>query len=295
MVRARPCDTERDDESTSDGVKDEDDGVPEYERQRLSRIRENRERLEALGLPILASNLLGSFKKQYKRKGKGKKSIDEEYQPSFDEDDGASTSSEEDNEEEDGKVGVDVPSGSSRASTRKGKSKGSLRTGKAKKTVTLQKHASESNYIDDDAAVQKAIALSLEGLTGVSDMERREGHIQDDGGKKKRRKKQTARVQMTEDEVILHFYQFDGKSISSFLLLFLLPIIMSQYGLGWVALSPSSAYLVGLSITWPHKLFFFFSRFWASWVTLSYLKCILTYDVYTVNTFHTLFNNPNLP
>ncbi|XP_043715847.1 serrate RNA effector molecule homolog [Telopea speciosissima] len=202
-----------DDKSSSDELKnhgrDEDDGVPEYERQRLLRIKENRERLEALGLPILTSNLLSSVKKQSKRKGKGKKSEDDEYQPSSDEDNGASTSSEEGNEEEDVKVGDDVPSGSSRASTRKGNSKNSSKTGKAKKKDTFQKHASITNFIDDDAALQKAIALSLEGLTEVSDMERRESQIQEDAGKKKRRKMHTARVQMTEDEVILNFYQFD--------------------------------------------------------------------------------------
>ncbi|KAJ4956844.1 hypothetical protein NE237_013627 [Protea cynaroides] len=199
MVRAGPCDSGH-----------EDEGVPEYERQRLSRIRENRERLEALGLPNLASNLLSSVtsvSKQSKRKGKEKKSEDEEYQPSSAEDDGASTSSEEHNEEKDGKSGDDVPSGSSRVYIRKGKNKSKI--GKATKKVTLKKEVSGSDYIDNDAALQKAIALSLEGLTEVSDVQRRGGHIQDDAGNKKRRKKHTARVQMTEDEVILHFYQFD--------------------------------------------------------------------------------------
>lgn len=85
-----------------------DEGISEYERQRLSRIKENRARLEALGLPQLASSLIGSLsehrrsgeegkgkKKAKKRKGVGRSSAD-------DEDDEEYRPSDEDNEEEEG-------------------------------------------------------------------------------------------------------------------------------------------------------------------------------------------------
>lgn len=109
-----------------------DEGISEYERQRLSRIKENRARLEALGLPQLASSLIGSLsehrrpgeegkgkKKAKKRKGVGRSGADdeddEEYQPSDEdneeeEDDRESSSSSEQEKEKD----KGPPSGSRR-------------------------------------------------------------------------------------------------------------------------------------------------------------------------------------
>ncbi|KAF8379241.1 hypothetical protein HHK36_028673 [Tetracentron sinense] len=204
-----------------------DKGVSGYENQRLSRIRENMARLEALGLPKLASSFLGSVKKQPNRKGKEKKDEDDEYRPS-DGEDRVSSSSEEDNDEEDSKVRDDGSSGSRRATACKVvKNKNSLKTGKAKMKNPVQKHVGD--FIDDDDALRQAIALSLEDSAEVSGgvrggpsqssnthvanavlNERKGGaRIQEDTGRRKRRKSITSRVQMTEDEVIVHFFQFD--------------------------------------------------------------------------------------
>lgn len=56
-------------------------GLSEYEKQRLSRIAENRARLEALGLPKISSSLKGLGHKVTDKKGKKKVADDEEYMP----------------------------------------------------------------------------------------------------------------------------------------------------------------------------------------------------------------------
>lgn len=71
-------------------------GMPEYEKQRLARIAENRARMEALGLPKMASSLMGSAQNvRNKNKEKGKAKVledDDDYRP---EEEGPSSSSEE--------------------------------------------------------------------------------------------------------------------------------------------------------------------------------------------------------
>ncbi|KAF9668788.1 hypothetical protein SADUNF_Sadunf14G0039800 [Salix dunnii] len=47
-------------------------GITEYEKQRLSRIAENKARMEALGLNKMATSLMGSVQKSRQRKGKQK-------------------------------------------------------------------------------------------------------------------------------------------------------------------------------------------------------------------------------
>jgi hypothetical protein len=88
-------------------------GVAAYERQRLSRIAENRSRMEALGLPKIASALWGSAqkvsektKKNKKKKGKDKvdddDEDDEDYRLDKVEEEGLSSSSgEEENDYDD--------------------------------------------------------------------------------------------------------------------------------------------------------------------------------------------------
>ncbi|TKY63678.1 hypothetical protein E2542_SST13557 [Spatholobus suberectus] len=74
-------------------------GVSEYEKQRLSRIAENRARLEAQGLPQMASSLKSSHPHNAK-KGKEKKvrDDDDEYVP---EDEGEPESSSWGEQDED--------------------------------------------------------------------------------------------------------------------------------------------------------------------------------------------------
>ncbi|KAK8965478.1 hypothetical protein KSP40_PGU022069 [Platanthera guangdongensis] len=98
-------------ESSIDGDEMAGEGVSDYEKQRLARISENKARLEALGLPHLASSFLRSSSEQKSRaqnlkKRKGMRSRgrggdeEEEYRPS--DDDGAA---EDDDKEENSSAG----------------------------------------------------------------------------------------------------------------------------------------------------------------------------------------------
>ncbi|PWA45078.1 calmodulin-related protein [Artemisia annua] len=104
---------------------------------------------------------------------------------------------------------------------------------KTKKSTPSKKNSKLSDnagYVDDDEALMKAIALSLQDSPGLLDAanktppqssdanasiaektERNPTVRKDDSGKRKRKNMVTSRVQMSEDELILHFFQFDGK------------------------------------------------------------------------------------
>ncbi|XP_073101490.1 uncharacterized protein [Elaeis guineensis] len=220
------------------------EGISEYERQRLSRIKENRARLEALGLPQLASSLIGSLserrrpgedgkgkKKAKKRKGVGRSSADdeddEEYRPSDEdneeeeEEDVESSSSSEEEKEKDKRR----PSGS----RRKGKKRISLNATKLRKSLDGEGDMKKSDdFIDDDVAIKQAIALSLgEAMeeSGVAGFSQNSGtniadssphgkkdrtSLQETVGKRKNKKLSKSRVQLSEDEVVAYFFSFDG-------------------------------------------------------------------------------------
>ena len=79
--------------------------ISEYEKQRLSRIAENRARLEALGLPKMASSLMGSVqlkqkqKQKQKQKGKAKVVEDEDYTPPVAEEGSSSSNGDDDDDD----------------------------------------------------------------------------------------------------------------------------------------------------------------------------------------------------
>lgn len=198
-------------------------GVSEYEKQRLSRIAENRARMEALGLPQMASSLMGSSRNsttlRKKRKGKAKVAEDDDdYSP--EEEVGPTSSSEDEkydlDDDDDDYLGGKA-SGSSKRKTASKKVKNAVP--KSKKKVTVTKISPTSDYIDDDDdALKMAIALSLQdsGPSRSTDMvnanaNETKGKMQanEDTWNKKRKKSFASRLQMTEDELILHFYQFD--------------------------------------------------------------------------------------
>ncbi|XP_044502949.1 uncharacterized protein DDB_G0283697 isoform X2 [Mangifera indica] len=200
MVRADPSDSEAEESDNSSSEEEIDEAncngqkqpeVSEYEKQRLSRIAENKAKLEALGLSKLASSFMGSPQNSNKCKGKRKVvEDDEDYMPN-DDDDG-------DNDNDDK---------GSRSNKRKVKSK----SPRSKKTS--QKQLSSADYIDEDTDLMQAIALSLQHSAEVpgSTLNEKKGkaHTKEDAGRGKRKKSFTSRVQMTEDELILHFFQFD--------------------------------------------------------------------------------------
>ncbi|XP_024169928.1 uncharacterized protein DDB_G0283697 isoform X3 [Rosa chinensis] len=199
--------TPEDSSSGSEEQNPQDGGVPEYEKQRQARIAHNRARMEALGLPKIASSLMGSAQNATKRKRKGKAKVleeddDDEYRPEE-----ASSSEDEANDEdfEDEKS----------SSARKKKNKGS----KPKKARSRRSSLSNSDYLDDDdEALKQAIALSLQdsavsGVVKANVNERKgENQIQQDSGRKRKNSQFASRLQMTEDEFVLHFFQFDAKS-----------------------------------------------------------------------------------
>ncbi|KAK9273879.1 hypothetical protein L1049_018691 [Liquidambar formosana] len=224
MAKQEPSDSESEENSSSEELETSTHGsnqvVSEYEEQRLRRIRENKARMVALGLHESASRLMGSVGKQNKGKGKAKVvEKDEEYRPPDGDEERSSSSSGEDDDDDDF-----VGGGGSGSRARKVNSKNS----KSKKKVSIQKLLNKSNVIDDDDALLQAISLSLEDSAGVTDMvhsrpsqgsdevthaalSERKGNarIQEDTGRRKRKKMSSSRVQMTEDELIIHFFQFD--------------------------------------------------------------------------------------
>nr|CAB3487771.1 unnamed protein product [Digitaria exilis] len=219
-----------------------DQPMTEYERQRLSRIRENEARLEALGLRSLAASpLLRNPSVAAAAKAKQKKRSadeDEEYAPSEDgggeEDDGSSSESGQDEEmDEEGK--------SASRSRNKGKKKKLSKSGKksTKSTPTKCRFFS-TDFVDDDAALQQiskhfsnanmqAIALSLaessetsmttmgaessSTVKGASENTPYKNNgktsVQDSAKNKKIKMLGKSRIQLTEDDVVAFFFSFD--------------------------------------------------------------------------------------
>ncbi|XP_039169326.1 uncharacterized protein LOC104446321 [Eucalyptus grandis] len=133
--------------------------VSTYKKQRLSRIAENKRRMEALGLQNLASFVMGSSRKARKGDAKGKRKVGEDddddkdgdYAPALDGDGGDDDDLSVDDEE--GNRDFEV-SGS-------GKRKGKRKVSKPKKKPQTKKSPNKLDYVDDDAELAKAIVLSL--------------------------------------------------------------------------------------------------------------------------------------
>ncbi|OMP00638.1 Calcium-binding EF-hand [Corchorus olitorius] len=196
--------------------------ISEYEKQRLSRIAENRARMEAMGLTKMASSLMGSLQNSSQNSGKvkGKRKVveeDEDYQPNDEEE------HEEDDDDDDDKLEGDgtgdddeyLPAKKkphSQSQSRKTKVK--TKDPKPKKKAPLQKHLASSDYVDDDDELMKAIALSLQDsgeVAGAVHRNVKEATLTERKGNtpSKKKKSFTSRVQMTEDEMVVHFFHFD--------------------------------------------------------------------------------------
>ncbi|KAK2433062.1 hypothetical protein P8452_30451 [Trifolium repens] len=193
--------------------------ISEYEKQRLQRIAENQARLKAMGLPQMVTSLKKSTPIKKKKKGKEKvkdDDDDEEYKPENEEEREADSDSDSSGEEQhQHDSDYENASGSRK---RKAKTKNL----KVKNRVTGKKHSGNLDYIDDEeAALMQAIALSLQdsaeaslcsnkNVGNINKAEKNENiHIQEDKGRKKNKKSFASRLQMTEDELIVHFFQLD--------------------------------------------------------------------------------------
>ncbi|KAK6142944.1 hypothetical protein DH2020_023292 [Rehmannia glutinosa] len=198
--------TENETTNGKEGPKNQEK-VSNYEKQRLKRIEENKKRMEALGLHKMASSFMGSVQKTQKRNNekKGKRKIideDDEYNPAQDDEETSSSAEEDENNEV--KRSTSTP----------------------KKRGPIQKPIFNSDFVEDDDALMQAIALSLQDSAGfldirTSDKRKEKPHIQNDSGKRKRKKSGwqiSSRVQMTEDEMLVHFFQFDETGKGGFTL-----------------------------------------------------------------------------
>ncbi|OEL31545.1 hypothetical protein BAE44_0007435 [Dichanthelium oligosanthes] len=171
---------------------DETDGhMTEYERQRLLRIRENEARLEALGLRgLAASPLLRNPSPAAAAKGKQKKRSANEDEEYVPSDDGG---------------------------------------GKSTKSMATKGSSSFTDFVDDDAALQQAIALSLaessemsvaamgaetsSSVKGASEgtpyKNNGKTSVQDSAKKRKIKMLGKSKIQLTEDDVVAFFFSFD--------------------------------------------------------------------------------------
>lgn len=234
-------------EEEEEGEEEEEEGgggggngsaISEYEKQRLQRIEENGARLKALGLPHLASSFLASPgappSKSKKKKNisinsrnrKRKGTEDEEYRPSPDEEEDSRRERENPSSSSEEEGGEDVGNSSSRR-RRKGKNMSSPQAAKARKKSHGKERARVSDEIDDDTALQQAIALSLGGATeqagsleashncgtngasSNSHVKKDSLNIKETAGRKNSRKMNKSRPQLTEDEVVALFFSFD--------------------------------------------------------------------------------------
>ncbi|XP_030488883.2 uncharacterized protein LOC115705629 [Cannabis sativa] len=184
-------------------------GASEYEKQRLSRIAENRARMEALGLSKMASSLMGSAQKSRKGKGKAKltEKDDEDYKPQEEEPTSSADREENGDDDEEDYLGPK----SSVSNKRKVKKKVS----KSNKKIPVEKISTTSDYMDEDEALKLAIALSLQDSgepsksSHISKKKEKMQSNKEDSRRNMKKKSFASRLQMTEDELLVHFYQFD--------------------------------------------------------------------------------------
>ncbi|XP_062226269.1 uncharacterized protein LOC133924649 [Phragmites australis] len=203
--------------------------MTDYEKQRLLRIRENEARLQALGLRGLAASPLlrnpspaaAAAKRRQKKRSANE---DDEYIPS-NESGGEEESSSESGQDDE----MDRDSKSSSRSNAKGKKAKLFKSGKTSKSTARKVVTSFADFVDDDTALQQAIALSLAGSsersvtttgaeTSSTGMEGSEGtlhkknskaSIQDSAKNRKIKKLGKSRIQLTEDDVVVFFFSFD--------------------------------------------------------------------------------------
>lgn len=210
--------TESSENSSSDEPKSPENEATDYEKQRQLRIRQNKARMEALGLRKMANSLMGSAhisgNRKSKRVAKNGKD-DDEYEPNDEDQKDDSSSSSDEFEEEGGK----------RKKKKMKQKKVWSRKLRSDKQKSLQKQADITDVLDEDEALKQAIALSLKDIGETSELQHaglsQSPTEQASSAKEKsfvpsqqdstRRKKRPfkSRVQMTEDDVVINFCQFD--------------------------------------------------------------------------------------
>ena len=181
--------SERESSSSSSGNESEPikGKISEYEKQRLSRIAENKARLDALGISKAAKALLSPSlvsKKRRVKRNSGEE--DDDYTPVIADGDGDGDDDEVEEIDEDEEF----------LCKRKNKSSASKRKVSSRKILNTSVSLGE-----DDDDLDKAIALSLQGSVAGSDKEA--------ATMKKKRPELMSKTQMTQDELVMYFCQFD--------------------------------------------------------------------------------------
>ncbi|XP_010419545.1 PREDICTED: probable calcium-binding protein CML18 [Camelina sativa] len=161
--------------------------ISEYEKRRFSRIAENNARLEALGIFKSAKALSSPPPNSRKRRATNPKE-DDDYRPLDDEDD----------EDEDFLGNSTCKRKNNKASPSPSKTKRSL--------LLSNKNLNTTGDDDTDDDFDKAIALSLQARGSPPTN-------QDSSSATKKKKHQPvefmSKMQMTDDELLIYFYQFD--------------------------------------------------------------------------------------
>ncbi|CAN1848525.1 hypothetical protein LINPERHAP1_LOCUS38962 [Linum perenne] len=229
--------------------REEEEVMSEYERQRLERMAQNRARMEALGLHNMASTLMcpavrqpGDSKMSAQRKGKRKVVEDEDYEHNQDEgisDDADDLDQSPDSDDVDD--GDFVARRSSSKPQGNKNNKGSTRKGVQKKSFKVASFANEDDellqviihlspkryncftaiillivkieaccVIPSEQAISLSLQDSAENLATRDNKAAKEK--QETTGRMKNKKSQfSSRVKMTEDDLILYFFQFDER------------------------------------------------------------------------------------
>ncbi|XP_011621345.1 calmodulin-like protein 12 [Amborella trichopoda] len=193
---------------------DGEEVITEYEKQRLIRIQENRARLESLGLKNLASSLSKTQpKKNVKKRAPIKTSHkDDDYIPS------ENSTDDDDDDDDDDDHDFDEDNCVMKMSSRKAQ--------KPQKKVRSRRDV--QGNLDDDDALQQAIALSLGGIqvssnaTDSGSQQKLETVMADNihgckkdtpkhthSGRRRKRTENRSRVQITEDELVGYFFTID--------------------------------------------------------------------------------------
>ncbi|XP_074263163.1 uncharacterized protein LOC141585972 [Silene latifolia] len=208
-----------------------------YEKQRQARIAANNARMKALGLRNIANSLIGTppnprnssncaikSKKDVKKKGKGgEDDDDDEYVPDCDRNDGDGESNSSSNDDDD-----DFEEEEETFIRRnKFNPKKKVKKPSSSKQVPISNPTDLSVFMDEDEALKQALALSLKDLGEIPDTQHGKSpqsskkrttsskekscdHFQQDNNTNKRKRKLfTSRVQMTDDDLVIHFCQID--------------------------------------------------------------------------------------
>ncbi|XP_049380672.1 uncharacterized protein LOC125845233 isoform X3 [Solanum stenotomum] len=186
--------------------------LTDYEKQRMKRIEENRARMKAMGLHKMATSLMGASPKPQKKDKdrKGKKKVvdeDEDYEPAQSED-----------EDDDGNFEVPKSQLKKAIALSLQDSAGFLNL--ANKVPMQGTDADSTKKDSNEKAFLKKVSNEKASLKKASNEKDVGTCNQEDVTGKRKRKQQQARnrEQMTEDDLIMHFFQFDeaGKGSISF-------------------------------------------------------------------------------